>query len=49
MTKQAELSPRGMRRVIFNAFGAAKLDGRDVIEARDIAERRGGRKPRIGF
>jgi ATP-dependent Lon protease len=49
MARLAELSPRDMRRVIFNAFGAAKLEGRDVIEARDIAERRAGRRQRMGF
>ena len=49
MATLAELSPRDMRRVIFNAFGAAKLEGRDVIEARDVAITRGRRRQRIGF
>jgi hypothetical protein len=49
MARLAELSPRDMRRVIFNAFGAAKLEGRDVIEAHDISGRRAGRRQRIGF
>ena len=49
MARLAELSPRDMRRVIFNAFGAAKLEGRDIIEARDIDDRRAGRRQRIGF
>ena len=49
MAKLAELSPRDMRRIIFNAFGAAKLEDRDVIEARDIADSRLARKQRIGF
>ena len=49
MARLAELSPRDMRRIIFNAFGAAKLEGRDVIEARDIADSRLARKQRIGF
>jgi len=49
MAKLAELSPRDMRRIIFNAFGAAKLEGRDVVEARDIADSRLTRKQRIGF
>ena len=30
------------------AFGNAKLDGRDVIEVRDLPEQGGRRKP-IGF
>ena len=49
MGRLAELSPRDMRRIIFNAFGAAKLEGRDVIEARDITDRRAGRRQRMGF
>ena len=49
MARLAELSPRDMRRVIFNAFGAAKLEGRDVIEAHDISGRRAGRRQRMGF
>ena len=49
MARLAEMSPRDMRRVIFNAFGAAKLEGRDVVEARDIAERRSTGKKKIGF
>ena len=49
MARLTELSPRGMRRIIFNAFGAAKLGGRDVIEARDIANSRLAREQRIGF
>jgi ATP-dependent Lon protease len=49
MARLAELSPRDMRRIIFNAFGAAKLEGRDVIEPRDIADRRNGRRQRMGF
>lgn len=45
----AEFSPREMRRVMFNAFGNAKLAGRDEIEEADIAGSRAKQKQRIGF
>ena len=45
----AELGPREMRRAILNAFGNAKLAGRDKIEESDLAETRTARKQRIGF
>jgi len=45
----AELSPREMRRAILNAFGNAKLAGRDEIRESDFAELRTARKQRIGF
>jgi ATP-dependent Lon protease len=45
----AELSPREMRRVIMNAFGNAKLAGRDEIEVSDIGDARSPKKQRIGF
>lgn len=45
----AEFSPREMRRVMFNAFGNAKLAGRDEVEEADIAESREKQKQRIGF
>ena len=45
----AELSPREMRRVIMNAFGNAKLAGRDEIEVSDIDDVRSPKKQRIGF
>jgi len=45
----AELSPREMRRVIMNAFGNAKLAGRDEIELSDIDDVRSPKKQRIGF
>jgi hypothetical protein len=32
-----------------NAFGNAKLDGRDEIALADVGESRGSRKQRIGF
>src|SRR5229473_3486578 len=45
----AELSPREMRRAIMNAFGNAKLAGRDEIEVSDIGDARSPKKQRIGF
>jgi len=47
--KLAESSPREMRRILMNAFGNAKLAGRDEIAAVDVGEGRGPRKQRIGF
>src|SRR3954468_15002359 len=47
--KLAQSSPREMRRVLMNAFGNAKLAGRDEIEPGDVGESRGSRKQRIGF
>ena len=49
LDRLAELGPRDMRRAIMNAFGNAKLAGRDEIGLVDIAENRGARKQRIGF
>ncbi len=49
LEKLAELSPREMRRAILNAFGNAKLAGRDAITPEDIADHRAGKKGRIGF
>jgi ATP-dependent Lon protease len=49
LERLAEFSPREMRRAMFNAFGNAKLAGRDEIEEADIAESRGKQKQRIGF
>src|SRR6267142_2807184 len=45
----AELSPREMRRAIMNAFGNAKLAGRDEIDVSDIDDVRSAKKQRIGF
>jgi ATP-dependent Lon protease len=45
----AAYSPREMRRVIFNAFGNAKLAGRDEIGETDIAQSQAQKKQRIGF
>ena len=49
LDRLAELGPRDMRRSIMNAFGNAKLAGRDEIRLADIADNRGTRKQRIGF
>lgn len=45
----AEFSPREMRRLLMNAFGTAKLAGRDEIRVGDIGENRTAKKQRIGF
>ena len=47
--RAASLSPREMRRILLNAFGNARLAGRDEICADDIDTERGNRKARIGF
>jgi ATP-dependent Lon protease len=47
----AELShcaPREMRRALMTAFGNAKLDGRYVLEVRDLPEQ-GGKRQAMGF
>lgn len=49
LDKTASLSPREMRRILLNAFGNARLAGRDEICADDIDTERGNRKARIGF
>jgi len=45
----AQLSPREMRRAILNAFGNAKLAGRDELVEGDIGDLPAQRKSRIGF
>ena len=45
----AELGPREMRRAILNAFGNAKLAGRDEIREADLGGLRAAKKKRIGF
>ena len=45
----AALAPREMRRAWMTAFGNARLDGRDRIEARDLPAAGGGRRGPIGF
>lgn len=47
--KLAGLLPREMRRAVLNAFGNAKLAGRDTLSPEDIADHRGAKKSRIGF
>jgi ATP-dependent Lon protease len=42
-------SPREMRRAILNGFGAARIDGRDEIEAADIRLDHQKRRKPIGF
>ena len=49
LDRLAALGPRDMRRAIMNAFGNAKLAGRDEIRLADIVDNRGARKQRIGF
>ena len=49
LERLAEFSPREMRRAIMNAFGNAKLAGRDEIGPADIGGSRSARKQRIGF
>lgn len=49
LDRVGELGPREMRRALMNAFGNAKLRGRDEIVVADIAENRVSRKQRIGF
>lgn len=49
LAQLAEFSPREMRRVVFNAFGNAKLAGREEVDECDIVESRPQKKQRIGF
>ncbi len=44
----AHCAPREMRRALMTAFGNAKLDGRGVVEVRDLPEQ-GGRRQAMGF
>jgi ATP-dependent Lon protease len=48
LDRMAEMAPREMRRAWMTAFGNAKLDHRDHIEARDLPETGHKRTP-IGF
>ena len=41
--------PRELRRLLLNAFGAAKLDGRNALAAKDFDFERLRRQSRIGF
>ncbi len=49
LERLVELSPREMRRAIMNAFGNAKLAGRDEIEVADVGDSRASKKQRMGF
>ena len=50
LDRLAELGPREMRRVILNAFGNAKLAGRDEVREADVVDARStAKKQRIGF
>ena len=44
----SEMAPREMRRAWMTAFGNAKLDRRDHIEARDLPDTR-GKRGAMGF
>ncbi|WP_298292563.1 AAA family ATPase [Thiomonas sp.] len=44
-----QCKPRELRRLLLGAFGAAKLDGRTALTARDIDADRVHRRTRIGF
>ncbi|MFT3858951.1 MAG: AAA family ATPase [Aquabacterium sp.] len=48
LAELAKCAPREMRRALMTAFGNAKLDGRYVIEVRDLPEQ-GGRRQPMGF
>lgn len=45
----AHCKPRELRRLLFSAFGAAKLDGRDALSPKDFDFERLRRQSRIGF
>jgi ATP-dependent Lon protease len=48
LERMAEMAPREMRRAWMTGFGNAKLDGRGVVEVRDLPEP-SGKKTTIGF
>jgi ATP-dependent Lon protease len=48
LDRLAGLAPREMRRALIQAFGTARLDGRDELKAEDLSAR-GARRQRIGF
>jgi ATP-dependent Lon protease len=48
LDRMADMAPREMRRAWMTAFGNAKLDGRDVVELRDLPEP-SAKKGAIGF
>ena len=45
----ASLPPRDMRKRLLSAFGTAKLEGRNWLEAKDLEQARIGRSRKIGF
>jgi ATP-dependent Lon protease len=50
LERMSELAPREMRRAWTAAFGNARLDGRDAIEARDLPEpQHAGKRGPLGF
>lgn len=49
LEKLMRFTPREMRKAIMSAFGSAHLDGRAVIESRDIPEPSEGARRSIGF
>ena len=49
LDRVAELGPRDMRRSLMNAFGNAKLAGRDQVLVDDVADNRASKRQRIGF
>ena len=49
LEKLGDLAPREMRKIIVDAMGTAKLDGRDHLEVADLAIVAPKVKPRIGF
>ena len=49
LERLACLPPRDMRKRLLAAFGSAKLDGRNWLEARDFEQARTGRSRKIGF
>jgi len=44
-----QCKPRELRRLLLNAFGAAKLDGRAELTPKDVDFERLRRPSRIGF
>ena len=48
LEQMAGMAPREMRRAWMTAFGNARLDGRGVVELRDLPEGHGKKSP-IGF
>lgn len=49
MGRLAQLPPREQRRALMGAFGNAKLEGRDALEADDFDAYRSSAKRKIGF